>query len=587
MDAFLLLAAATEARAGLLDAVVTDVLPAGTDGIWLAFQADGAQDSLLLSADQALPRLVRGGRRPPGDPSALARLARRLLGGARLRELAHRGLDRLVRLRFRTDAGEEVSLVGELFGRRPGIVLVDGSELILEAIPRRAPAGRPRDIGLPYLAPPASRRPDPGRLPAAQVVAALAPGLAAGVPATTVLRQALGGVGPVWADEAVARAGGGSPEALAESLAALLDRIRAGPWEPTLLLDDGGQPLEAAPIRLAHLPDHRQVALPSLSEAVERLARARGRSGRLAGRRHELSRVLKRVQDRLRSRRARLQADLDASGRADLQQRMGDLLVRHQQEVPRGAAEAVLPDLAGEPGATLAIPLDPTLSPYANAERLFKAARRARRGAVRVSARAAQTDAELERISAWLSQTAAGEPQDLDAVQQALEASRLLAPRDLAGLGGTASPGSLAGRRRSAAPTGLEPRRFTSTDGLTILVGRNPESNDHLTLHLARSADLWLHVQDRPGSHVVVKAVGRPGGIPRQTVIEAAQLAAYYSQAREDTKVVVDFTLRKYVRKPRKAAPGLVTISQEKSVVVTPNKSLVTKLAASPDRSGT
>ena len=130
---------------------------------------------------------------------------------------------------------------------------------------------------------------------------------------------------------------------------------------------------------------------------------------------------------------------------------------------------------------------------------------------------------------------------------------------------------------------GPVPRRFVSSDGFPILVGRNNEGNDHLTLHVARSEDLWLHVQGRGGSHVVVRVQNRTGGIPRRTLLQAAQLAAYYSQARNEGKVEVSYTLKKYVRKPRKSPPGLVTITQEKTVLVSPDKSLINKLATRED----
>jgi predicted ribosome quality control (RQC) complex YloA/Tae2 family protein len=100
-----------------------------------------------------------------------------------------------------------------------------------------------------------------------------------------------------------------------------------------------------------------------------------------------------------------------------------------------------------------------------------------------------------------------------------------------------------------------------------------------LTLHIARSEDLWLHVEGFPGSHVVIRMQGRTGGVPRQTLVEAAKLAAYYSQARSHGKVTVSYTLKKYVRKPRKSPPGLVTVTHEKTVIVKPDKALVARLA--------
>jgi predicted ribosome quality control (RQC) complex YloA/Tae2 family protein len=81
----------------------------------------------------------------------------------------------------------------------------------------------------------------------------------------------------------------------------------------------------------------------------------------------------------------------------------------------------------------------------------------------------------------------------------------------------------------------------------------------------------------------VVRVPNRTGNVPRRTLVQAAQLAAYYSQARDHGKVAVDYTLRKYVHKSKKAKPGLVTISQEKTIIVSPDKSLIQKLAAAVD----
>jgi len=287
---------------------------------------------------------------------------------------------------------------------------------------------------------------------------------------------------------------------------------------------------------------------------------------------------------------------------------MGEILVAHQDDVPRGATEVTLPDraggvitgVAGGPEATITIPLDPTLSPGANAERLFKAARRGRRGAVRVAARLAETDAELVRAHVWSERVAvATDLKTMDAIRKEMQKTpHLLAHHDKMALHGGPEAergeprGAPAGHAqkpkrgasaRQRQEAGLEPRRFISSDGLPILVGRDTRGNDYLTLHLAKSRDLWLHVQESPGSHVVIRVPNRSGNIPRRTLIQAAQLAAYYSQARNDGKVAVDYTLRKYVHKPKKAKPGLVTISQEKTIIVSPDKSLIQKLAA-PDK---
>jgi predicted ribosome quality control (RQC) complex YloA/Tae2 family protein len=268
---------------------------------------------------------------------------------------------------------------------------------------------------------------------------------------------------------------------------------------------------------------------------------------------------------------------------------MGEILVANQNAVPRGAAEAVLHDYAVGPDAAIRIPLDPMLGPGANAERFFQAARRARRGTTRVASRLAETDRDLARLASLLPRVlSADRSEDLDVARQELERMpHLLGPRDRAMLpplsreaaGSGVPPATkkpVAPRRKGEGP---EPRRFVSSEGLSILVGRDNEGNDYLTLHVARSEDLWMHVEGFSGSHVVVRMRDRAGGVPRRTLIEAAQLAAYYSQARAHGKVAVSYTLKKYVRKPRKSPPGLVTLTHEKTVIVKPDKELVVRLA--------
>jgi len=606
MDALTLLAVVQDARRALIGARVRSVQPAGLHGLWLDLATATGQDSLMLLADEVLPRLSRGGRRPPkpGGLSSFASAARRILPGASLQALAHQGLDRTVTLEFAYPlpaGGAGCLLVAELFGRQPNLILVDKlTGCIIEAARHSQDADsraiRPDQPYLPFALP---ARPDPRVLGTVEAIeAVLAPHLCAGLGPGVALRQSLAGLTDLWAREVVTRAPAptGAGE-LAHALLDLIHHIETGPWEPRLLLDDAGRPAAAAPIRLRHLPEIRQESGASLGEVVERLADHLNRRHAVQARQTRLRQVLRRLEVRLRSRRAKLANESLEFGRADHLRRMGEILVAHQGYVPRGANEVTLPDHAGGPDATLTIPLEPALTSAANAERFFKAARRGRRGIIRVTARLAETDADLERVQAWTRRLAeVSSPDALESIHgEMVGTPRLLSPHDRVALDGS-PPAVRSGSKRPAAhpppgrvgkaspgrsrAPGLDPRRFVSSDGFSILVGRDTKGNDHLTIHLAKSQDLWLHVQGHSGSHVVVRAPDRSGNIPRRTLIQAAQLAAYYSQARDHGKVAVDYTLRKYVRKPRKAKPGLVTISQEKTIIVSPDKSLVQKLAA-------
>ena len=121
-----------------------------------------------------------------------------------------------------------------------------------------------------------------------------------------------------------------------------------------------------------------------------------------------------------------------------------------------------------------------------------------------------------------------------------------------------------------------KPNQFTSSDGFTILVGKNNKQNDYLTLRIADPEDLWMHTKNIPGSHVIIKCAGKE--VPDNTLLEAATLAAYFSKARLSSQVPVDYTMKKHVKKPSGSKPGMVIYETNSTVYVTPNEELVVKL---------
>ena len=108
-------------------------------------------------------------------------------------------------------------------------------------------------------------------------------------------------------------------------------------------------------------------------------------------------------------------------------------------------------------------------------------------------------------------------------------------------------------------------------------MGRNNRQNDKLTLKTALPNDMWLHTQNIPGSHVIIRADGQD--IPDSTIVEAAQLAATCSKGRSGTKIPVDYTLARYVKKPNGAKPGMVIFVNNKTILVDPDEALYERLA--------
>ncbi len=277
-------------------------------------------------------------------------------------------------------------------------------------------------------------------------------------------------------------------------------------------------------------------------------------------------RLLRQRIRRLTRRREKILADLaEARGWEELR-RKGELLRVHRERIGRGLAEVTVPDYYAEAGQSLTIALDPALSVDANAERYFKQARKVKRGLPVIERRLSETEGELKEWESALERVIQAET--AEAVDRAKTAHRL----------GRLEPPPPLPRPQDEGAARREPRRYLSTDGREILVGRSSAGNEHLTFRLARPHDLWLHVEGYGGSHVVVR---NPKGqtVPPRTLREAALLAAFFSKARNAGKVPVHYTAVRFVRRSKGNKAGTVLITQEKTIVVRPDPAAVAGLA--------
>jgi len=233
-----------------------------------------------------------------------------------------------------------------------------------------------------------------------------------------------------------------------------------------------------------------------------------------------------------------------------------DLMMARLHEIPAGVSEV---RLEGFDGASVSLDLDPRLSPHENAERLYRKAKKAEKAIVTLPGRIAQAREALQGIDRKLERCRLGEWTDEDL--RSLTESRTRPPPK--------------GRTQ---PTRAPYRAFTSSGGIPILVGRGARFNDELTFKIARPKEVWLHARDAAGAHVVLRWEGDDAP-PARDLEEAAGLAALHSGARHASMVPVDWTRRRYVRKPRKSPPGTVLPDRVKTVFVEPDAALIERLS--------
>ncbi len=250
-----------------------------------------------------------------------------------------------------------------------------------------------------------------------------------------------------------------------------------------------------------------------------------------------------------------LNQDLENHGNADNWKRFGDLLLANLAMAKREGDKVFVTDFYDETTPTVEVEVQENLSLTEAAEKFFKRYTKARNAKEEVSKRLKVVESELN---------------DLNSQKQRLDEA--ITEKDENVLAEFSSEKSEKPRvktkeKQTESFTGA--RQYVSSDGFEILVGKRAKDNDFLTFRVAKSSDLWLHAADYPGSHVIVKNPNRQE-IPQKTLLEAAQVAAFFSQAGTQTKVAVHYTQKKFVNKPKGASAGLVSLSSFKTILVEP-----------------
>ncbi|WP_437954872.1 NFACT RNA binding domain-containing protein [Sorangium sp. So ce119] len=342
-------------------------------------------------------------------------------------------------------------------------------------------------------------------------------------------------------------------------------------WPP-----QGGDP----PAEVAY-PADPLAAGAALVEASDAAAAAQEKAA--------LARAVKTRRAALERRAEAVRGDLGRLGSVARLQKTGQLLLAQGARVPRGAARALLDDW--ETGGTIEVALDPARPAKAQAEAFFAKARRYQRGEAVMRARLVETERALEAVAALEADVAAAEarPEALEPLAQRAR-SLGVSRAELAGVGaagGAAEPGASGahgarGARAGRAAPRLPFHAYRSASGAAILVGRGAEDNDALTTKHARPHDLWLHAKGVTGSHVIVP-LPKGASCPADVLVDAATLAAHFSDARGEAVCEVSYVQRRYVRKPRGSAPGAVTYDREKVIAVRIEAERLSRLLATKD----
>ena len=540
---------------------------------------DGSYRLLInTAAGTARVHLTRESIENPKTPPMFCMLMRKRLGGGRLTDIRQDGAERILCFDFDAvnEMGDNVklTLAAEIMGRRSNIILIEYPEggesgRIVDSIKRVTPdmsAVRPVLPGMSYTLPPRGRRLSPETFEAAELKGYLA--AFAKKRTSSALVQSFEGISPVFADEAVWYMNGGEDKPageltagetarLTEWLEARSADLRERRLEYTALLTPEGLPKDFCFADIKHFGSLMKTKrYDSACELLDEFYSHRSRDERIKQKAADLFRTLSSLTERTARRIANQRQELaECADREQLKIR-GDLIMTNLYAIEKGQTSVSCQNYYSESGETIDIALDPRLTPTQNAQKYYREYRKADTAEKMLVGLISEGEQELKYLDSVLdSLTRAETDSDIEQLRGELAEQGYLRRR---------------GRGKYKEERSLPPLKFLSDDGYTILVGRHNRQNDKLTLKDSSKQDIWLHTHDITGSHTVIVTKGEDP--PRNTIMQAARLAAYHSKGRQSSQVPVDYTLIKNVKKPNGAKPGMVIFTDQKTVYVTPDE---------------
>ena len=545
------------------------------DAVVIVIRAGGGNHRLLLCAspNNARCHLTDSSFSNPLEPPVLCMLMRKQLTGARVTGIRQAGGDRVVWIDLDAinEMGDHVlrRLVLEIMGRHSNLILLDENGKILDAARHvNAEMSRVRQIqpGMAYRTPPGQGKLNPETLQTDELLQRLQ--ARTGGSFAKALAEEITGLSRVSAEELAARIGRGGetwPEDLPEACARLADLLHRLPEmaSPRILRGEDGEVVDFFPfLYLSRNPD-RQEDCKTLSRAMDIYYTARDGKDRLNQKSASVIRTLKGQADRCVRKLAIQEEELASAEKMDEYRRMGEAIQANLYRLKKGMQEAELPDWTDPEGGTITVPLDLRLTPVQNAQKYFRKYQKARSARETAAVQRNKTLEELEYLENMLMDAEnCTEESELEEIRQELVRTGYVK--------------RITNRRQQRKLPESRPLRYVSSDGIEIHVGKNSLQNDRLT-QSAGGEETWLHAKDLPGSHVLIRTEGI---VPTETLRQAALLAAWYSKGKNSSTVPVDYTLRKYVKKPSGAAPGKVVYTHQKTVYVTPEEEQIRKIAA-------
>lgn len=536
---------------------------------------------LLLSASSTYPRvhLTEENKSNPTVPPSFCMLLRKHLLGGRIVSVKQPDFERIIEIDI--DSFDELgysthkSLIAEIMGRHSNIIFIDKpTGKIIDSVKRVSfEISSVREIlpGMKYEYPPSGDKTNPLTADKESFLEGIAkaPG---SIKAEKYLMNAYNGISPAVAREICLKAGIDSDIDLKQCESGLTNRlftafsdfkqlIQNAAFSPNIVYKDG-KAADFSCFELDVYKDYDKQAFESISETVERFYHEKDQKDRMKQKSGDVYRIITNRLDRCHKKLEILSGELQEAADAEKYKIFGDLIMSNIYSLQKGEQKVRLQNYYSPEGEYIEIPMDIQLTPSANAQRYYKHYNKSKNAIAKINVQLEENRHEIMYLETQLD--------NLDKCTEELELEEIR--NELAEQGYIKARKAAKSKKAKASM----PMRFLSSTGFEIYVGKNNVQNDYLTLKFAVNQDVWLHTKDIPGSHVIIKTEGKD--VDDATLEEAANLAAFYSKGKMSSKVPVDYTRRKNVKKPSGAKPGMAIYDNNFTIYITPDEDKINRM---------
>lgn len=555
------------------------------DEIILSIRNGSNNYKLLISASSSNPRIyiTNETKTNPMTPPMFCMLLRKHIQSGRINDIYQYSMDRVICIDIQSldELGvlSTKTLIIEIMGKHSNIILIDkNTKRIIDSV-KRVPASLSsiRQIlpGLEYKNPPSQDKLSPFDLSKEDFIN-LINKCEKGMPIYKMLYGNIIGLSPLLAKEICYRANlddisiveqlqNNYADNLYISFKKFYSDIYNNMFFPTIVNNQENDEIIAfSAIHILQYGNFPKIHFSSINELLENFYIIRDKIDRIKHKSSDLRKSISVKLDRTLNKLAKQKEELLEAEEREIFRIYGDLLTANLHKIEKKQNSIILENFYKENLEEVHISLDPRLSPIQNAQKYYKKYNKLKNAYKLVSEQIVKTQEEVDYLeNVLISLENCTELRELEEIREELFNEGYIKR-------------SSTKVKKKEKEVSSSPHHFISSDGYDIYIGKNNKQNDHLTLKLANKEDIWMHTKNIPGSHVIIKK--KECQVPKDTIIEAAKLAAYHSKAKLSSNVPVDYTERRNVKKPSSAKPGMVIYDYYNTIYVTPEKELLNEL---------